>query len=219
MTTPETAKILIVDDDPINVRVLEMTLSDDYETIAAYNGHDAIKLIKEGSPDLVLLDVMMAGMNGFEVCSIIKSDEAYASIPIIFVTALTKTMDESKGLSLGAVDYILKPINTDIVKLRVKNQIELKFQRDLLKKQRDTMELQRNELEDTISRIKKLEGIISICMYCKKIRNEKESWEQMEKYITEHSDAHFSHGICPDCYEEFKKNNGLDELNLKTVVK
>ena len=117
-------------------------------------------------------------------------------------------MDESQGLSIGAVDYIIKPINPDIVMLRVKNHLELKFQRDQLKEQRDTLERQRNELEETLRRIKRLEGIIPICMYCKKIRDEKASWEQMEKYISEHSDAMFSHGICPECYEDFKKRRG-----------
>lgn len=209
MTTVRVPKILIVDDEPTNVRVLEMTLNSEYETVVAFNGHDAIRLVKELQPDLLLLDVMMPELNGFEVCRIIKSDLLLAAIPIIFVTALEKSADESQGLTLGAVDYITKPINPDIVRLRVKNHLELKLQRDQLREQRDILERQRNELEETIRRIKRLEGIISICMYCKKIRNEENMWEQMEKYITEHSDALFSHGVCPDCIEEFKKSMAL----------
>lgn len=209
MATTIVPKVLIVDDETTNVRVLDMTLKDDYETIVAYNGNDAIRLVKEQKPDLVLLDVMMAEMNGFEVCKAIKADKEVASTPIIFVTALDKSADESEGLALGAVDYITKPINPDIVRLRVKNHLDLKFQRDQLQEQCGTLELQRNELELTLSRIKKLEGIISICMYCKKIRNEHELWEQMEKYITEHSDAMFSHSVCPDCCGEYRKTMGL----------
>lgn len=203
-------KILIVDDESINVRVLEMILKSDYDTFVASNGADAIKMMTELKPDLVLLDVMMPELDGFEVCRIVKADENLASIPIIFITALDKSVDESKGLSLGAADYITKPVNTGIVKLRVKNHLELKLQRDQLKEQRDTLERQNIELERTLSRIKKLEGIISICMYCKKIRNENELWQQMEVYITEHSDAMFSHGVCPECLGEFKKSMGLD---------
>lgn len=209
MVIPAIPKILIVDDESINTRLLEMTLSDDYKTVVANNGLDAIRLVQEQKPDLVLLDVMMPGLDGFKACQIIKSDPESATIPIIFVTALDKQSEESQGLSLGAVDYITKPINPDLVKLRVKNHIELKSQRDLLRLQRDILERQKNDLEETLGRIKRLEGIISICMYCKKIQNEAELWEQVEKYITEHSDALFSHGICPDCFEEKLKSMSI----------
>lgn len=208
-------RILIVDDESVNARILEMTLEGEYETIVAYTGHDAIRLANEWRPDLVLLDIMMPEMNGFDVCRIIKSESAGSTIPIIFVTALEKLSDESQGLTLGAVDYITKPINPDIVRLRVKNHLALKFQRDQLQEQRDILQRQKCELEETLNRVKRLEGIISICMYCKKIRNEEKMWEQMEKYITEHSDALFSHGVCPDCLNEFKKSLTLDSLEQK----
>jgi DNA-binding response OmpR family regulator len=204
--TATVPKILIVDDETMNARMLEMTLEGEYETMIAYTGDDAIRLVNEWQPDLLLLDVMMPELSGFDVCRIIKSETVSAAIPIIFVTALDNLSDESLGLTLGAVDYIAKPINPDIVKLRVKNHLALKFQRDELRQQRDTLERQKCELEETINRVKRLEGIISICMYCKKIRNEEKLWEQMEKYITEHSDAQFSHSVCPDCVDEFKKS-------------
>lgn len=215
MTAATVPKILIVDDESINVRVLEMTLKSEYETMVACNGHEAIRIVKEQLPDLVLLDVMMPELSGFEVCRIIKSDEALASIPIIFVTALERSADESQGLILGAADYITKPINPDLVNLRVRNHLKLKLQRDQLKKQRDILQRQKIVLEGTLARIKRLEGLIHICMYCKKIRNEEEVWEQMEKYISEHSDAMFSHGVCPDCIDEFKKSMSLKSLEDK----
>lgn len=215
--TAAVPKILIVDDETINARMLEVTLEDEYETTIAYTGGDAIRLVTEWQPDLLLLDVMMPELSGFEVCRIIKSETASASIPIIFVTALDNLSDESLGLTLGAVDYITKPINPDIVKLRVKNHLALKFQRDELRQQRDTLERQKCELEETINRVKRLEGIISICMYCKRIRNEEKSWEQMEKYISEHSDAQFSHGVCPDCVDEFKKS--MSRGSRKKLIK
>jgi DNA-binding response OmpR family regulator len=206
MTTARTPKILIVDDEPLNVRLLDLTLCETYQTIIATNGFEAIRMTKELQPDLILLDIMMPDLNGFDVCRIIKADKSFASLPIIFVTALEKSSDESQGLTLGAVDYITKPINPDIVRLRVRNHLELKFQRDQLKEQRDILRRQKNELEETLIRVRRLEGIISVCMYCKKIRNEEKSWEQMETYISEHSDARFSHGICPECYKECMKN-------------
>jgi response regulator RpfG family c-di-GMP phosphodiesterase len=196
------AKILIVDDEPLNVRVLEMTLQDHYAVSVAYNGHVALSLAQAEKPDLVLLDVMMPGMNGFEVCETMKADPELTDIPVIFVTALEKSLDESRGLSLGAIDYITKPISPDLVLLRVKNHLELKLQRDQLCRQRDLLALQKEELEESLRRIRRLEGILSICMYCKKIRSEDKNWQQLEQYVTEHSDARFSHGICPDCYKE-----------------
>ncbi|HIJ94313.1 MAG TPA: response regulator [Desulfuromonadales bacterium] len=162
----------------------------------------ALSLAQAEKPDLVLLDVMMPGMNGFEVCETMKADPGLAGIPVIFVTALEKSLDESRGLSLGAIDYITKPISPDLVLLRVRNHLELKLQRDQLCRQRDELAHQKAELEESLRRIRRLEGIISICMYCKKIRSEDKSWQQLEQYVCEHSDAQFSHGICPECFKD-----------------
>ena len=89
----------------------------------------------------------------------------------------------------------------DLLRLRVKNHIESKERNDLLREQRDLLIKQKEELEAALARIKRLEGTIPICAYCKKIRDDQQSWKQLETYISEHSEALFSHGICPDCYE------------------
>ncbi len=204
MGDAEQIKILIVDDEPVNLRVFEMTLKGQYEIITATDGREAMLKVQEARPDLVLLDIMMPVMNGYEVCEAIKADQELAAIPVIFVTALDKMLDESKGLALGAIDYIIKPVNPALLRLRVKNHLELKFQRDQLRKQRDLLARQKEDLEETLTRVKKLEGIISICMYCKKIRNEALDWQQIELYISSHSDALFSHGICPECFNSGK---------------
>ena len=140
-------KILAVDDDPVNIQVMTSALIDEYDVITALSGHDAISQIKMHIPDLIILDVMMPDLSGFEVCSIIKSYQAYADIPVIFLTALDTIDGELRGLELGAIDYLTKPINFTLLKLRVHNHIALKERNKLVKEQRDLLESQKEELE------------------------------------------------------------------------
>lgn len=128
----EGQKILIVDDQPVNIQALNSALKPDYKIFFATNGEDALELAKTTNPDLILLDIMMTGMDGYEVCKRLKSDSVLKDIPVIFVTAMSEEANETIGLELGAVDYITKPFNPAIVKLRVKNHLELKRQRDIL---------------------------------------------------------------------------------------
>lgn len=195
----ERSKILIVDDEATNVRLLERTLEKEYEIHTAVNGFQAMERVKEQLPDLVLLDVMMPGISGFDVSRALKAEAAFAAIPIIFLTAMNSFEGELEGLSAGGIDYVAKPVNLELLKLRVHNHLQLKRQSDLLREQRDLLSRQKNELETALARIKRLEGTISICMHCKSIRKEDASWEMLEKYISDNSDAFFSHGICPDC--------------------
>lgn len=132
---PEQPKplILIVDDTPSNIHVLAQTLLADYRIKIAPNGRIALDLAKlTEKPDLVLLDVMMPDIDGYEVCKRLKENEATKRIPVIFVTARDKTGDEEHGLNLGAVDYITKPFDHSIVRARVRNHIALKLNSDLL---------------------------------------------------------------------------------------
>lgn len=124
--------VLIVDDVTQNIVILNTTLKDEYKTLFAKSGEEALKIAKENKPDLILLDVMMPGMNGFEVCKELKKHDELKNIPVIFVTALNDSGNESEGLNLGAVDYIRKPYNIDIVKLRVRNHLKMKEYRDEL---------------------------------------------------------------------------------------
>ena len=124
--------ILLVDDAPTNIQVLNETLKDDYRLFFATNGRDALRLVSESPPDLIILDVIMPDMDGYEVCRALKANAALQDIPIIFITAMRQQEDEVVGLELGAVDYITKPFNPAIVRLRVRNHIELKRQRDFL---------------------------------------------------------------------------------------
>jgi PleD family two-component response regulator len=189
------AKILVVDDTPLNIQVLNETLEKEFDVFFALNGNEALQKADTLQPDLIILDIMMPVMDGFEVCRSLKKNDQLRNIPIIFITALSQSKEESQGLALGAADYISKPFNPDLVLLRVRNNLELKYQRDIL-------ELRTRELEKALAEIKVLQGIIPICAACKKIRNDQGYWQQLEIYIRDHSEAEFSHAICPGCAKE-----------------
>ena len=119
------ARILAVDDEPTNLQLLRQILQEQYGLLFAKDGERALQLAQQERPDLILLDVMMPGMTGYDVCRRLKSVEATAAIPIIFVTALADTADELTGFEAGAVDYISKPVSPPIVKARVRTHLSL----------------------------------------------------------------------------------------------
>lgn len=125
-------KLLIVDDTPANIQILHQIFQSEYDIFFSTSGASGIEVAKRERPDIVLLDIMMPEMDGYEACRILKSDPATESIPVIFVTAMGDEEDETKGLDAGAIDYITKPISPPIVKARVRNHLELKKGRDLL---------------------------------------------------------------------------------------
>jgi CheY-like chemotaxis protein len=124
--------ILVVDDDTYNFDLLENAFDSDYEVLFATNGMKAIQIATQNVPDLILLDVMMPHMDGYEACRRLKAERRTGSIPIMFVTGLGDICSETKGLELGAVDYITKPINVTAVRARVNIQIQLKWALDRL---------------------------------------------------------------------------------------
>ncbi|AWM92863.1 diguanylate cyclase response regulator [Pseudomonas sp. 31-12] len=126
-------KLLIVDDQPTNIRVLHELFREDCDVFMATSGEQAISVCQAQLPDLILLDVVMNGMDGHEVCRRLKVDPMTQGIPIIFITAQQQESDEVLGLELGAVDFITKPINTTIVRARVRTHLTLKLQSDLLR--------------------------------------------------------------------------------------
>ncbi len=132
----EQKTILIVDDEPVNLIVLSNLLKSDYRVIAARSGEQALARARgDARPDLVLLDIMMPDMDGYTVCAELKSHAATRDIPVIFVTAMSDEIDEMKGLELGAIDYITKPISPVIVSARVRNHLALKSVQDALANQ------------------------------------------------------------------------------------
>ena len=132
MSELSSMRLMVVDDTEANIDILLETLADDYKLVVATDGESAIEDIKKSPPDLILLDIMMPGMDGYEVCQKLKEMEITRNIPVIFLTALKKEGDEARGLGLGAVDYITKPFNPELVKARVRNHLDLKRHRNHL---------------------------------------------------------------------------------------
>lgn len=182
-------QIMIVDDATENLKVLIELLKEDYSVIPLKSGKAALDKIEQGSlPELFLLDIVMPDMDGYELCSRVKADDRTKEIPVVFITAVSEVMDDAKAFELGAVDYIPKPFNPLTVKARVNTHIKLY--------------LTLKELQNALNEIKTLSGLIPICASCKKVRDDKGYWNQVEDYIEDRSSAQFSHGICPDCVEK-----------------
>lgn len=217
---PASATILIIDDEQLSRDLLKLALESDYHLLFAASGQEALDLLAHEQPDIILLDIMMPDIDGYDVCKRLKANPAYKDIPVLFITCLNEKEDESYGLELGAADYIVKPYNNGIVKLRVKNHLQIKQQRDMLahharllqdandelameilERRRIQTEHERviAELRDTAVKVNTLSGLLPICASCKKIRDDNGYWEQIESYLKKHSDIEFSHGLCVEC--------------------
>ena len=140
MESLKRGKILIVDDIKANINLLSVKLKADYDIRVAYDGQSALKQAFEELPDLILLDIKMPEMDGYEVCKRLKADKHTENIPIIFITSKDEDVDEAKGLELGAVDYIRKPFSISVVKARIKNHFQLKRAKDRIKNQNEILE-------------------------------------------------------------------------------
>lgn len=132
MTMESQPRILVVDDELTNIAVIANIFNDDYEVLFATEGVKALEIAATAKPDVILLDVMMPGMDGFEVFKRLKAERHTAEIPVIFITALGDAAAETRGLELGAMDYVTKPFSQTVVKVRVRNQIEFKRAREQL---------------------------------------------------------------------------------------
>lgn len=139
--------VLAVDDTPENLDVVKGILNTEYRIKAATSGEAALRIVDKQLPDIILLDIMMPGMNGLEVCQRLKSDPRTADIPIIFLTAKDQTEDETEGFGLGAADYILKPVNPPILKARVKTHVALKQSRDFMQQASEALARAKERME------------------------------------------------------------------------
>ncbi|MCK5517393.1 MAG: response regulator [Desulfobulbaceae bacterium] len=182
-------RILIIDDQVANLKVLLSFLEEQhFDVRIAETGKRALTVLENYSPDLILLDVMMPGMDGFETCRRIKANKETAAIPVIFMTVLDSIEDKIVGFEAGGVDYITKPFQQLEVVTRMNTHLRLRRQQ--------------LELEQALAEVKQLSGLLPICSFCKQIRNDKGDWQQIEQYISNHSEAEFSHSLCPDCVEQ-----------------
>ncbi len=187
-------RVLVADDDPVTRHLLEGVLAtlgfevelveDGVQALAALSGSDG--------PPIAILDWMMPGMTGIDVCRELRKRESSAQTYVLIVTSREHTADLVVALDAGADDYVTKPLQLEELQARIGvGKRVTTLQRRLVDRVA--------HLEHTLAHVTRLQGLLPICMYCKKIRNDQNYWTQVEHYVSEHSDARFSHGICPDC--------------------
>ncbi len=175
--------ILIVDDTPANLRLLSgMLVEQGYKVRLAPNGKLALMGAQAVPPDLILLDIKMPGLSGYEVCDQLKAGPRTRDIPIIFISALDAARDKVDAFKGGGVDYVTKPFQVDEVLARVETHLKLyKLQKQLTARVR--------ELEEALAQIKTLRGLLPICANCKKVRDDQGYWQDVDLYIRKHTDV------------------------------
>jgi len=199
-------KILIIDDQPINieliVKILEET-NEPYIMYQAINGEMGFDVAKKILPDLIITDWEMPGMTGIETIRQIKEDDVMKNIPVIMASGvMTSSENLRTALEAGAVDFIRKPIDKIELIARVRSILLLADSYKKIRRQKDELEENNRQLTDALEKVRTLRGLLPICSSCKKIRDDKGYWSEVEVYVRDHSDARFSHGICPDCVKE-----------------
>jgi DNA-binding response OmpR family regulator len=189
--------VLIAEDDPVSRRVLEASLAKwDYDVTVTCDGLEAWEAASAAdSPRLLVLDWMMPELDGPEVCRRVRGRADGQSYYILLLTAKAEKEDTVAGLEAGADDYITKPFHREELRARVETG------RRILQLQKSLAD-RVAELEEALRQVKTLSGLLPICAYCKRIREGDDYWQAVEGYIASHSDAQFTHGVCPDCYEK-----------------
>jgi sigma-B regulation protein RsbU (phosphoserine phosphatase) len=192
-------KVLIAEDEIVSRRLLESALPRwGYDVITATDGEEAWTLLQEpDAPAIMVLDWLMPRLDGVEICRRIRAHPRLSSVYIILLTSRAAVEDVVQGLEAGANDYITKPF--DAAELRARMQVGVR-----VVNLQTTLAERVREVEDALSRVKQLQGLLPICSYCKKIRDDKNYWHQVESYVGRHTDARFSHGICPECTVKFR---------------
>jgi phosphoserine phosphatase RsbU/P len=189
-------RILIAEDDLVSRKMLEATLNRwGYEVVITSDGASAWNaLASEDAPRIAILDWMMPNLDGVDVIRRIRKRDTGEPPYILLLTAKGNKEDIVSGLEAGADDYVVKPFDREELRARLQAGLRIvNLQTQLASRVR--------ELEEAIARIRTLQGLLPICSYCKRVRNDGDYWQQVESYIADHSDARFSHGICPDCFE------------------
>lgn len=189
-------RILIAEDDAVSRRVLEATLVKwGYEVIVTTDGQQALDALKQpDAPSLAVLDWMMPGLDGSEVCRRIREAIGGRLLYVLLLTAKGNKEDIVEGLTAGADDYVVKPFDRAELQARLNvGERILRLHAELAKRVK--------ELELALSKVNLLQGLLPICCYCKKVRDDQNYWRQVEGYIAEHSEAQFTHAICPTCRE------------------
>jgi phosphoserine phosphatase RsbU/P len=194
-------RILIADDDAALRHGLSVQLRRwGYDPIVCVNGAEAREVLRRPEPPLLaVLDRSMPEADGMTLCAEIRNDPALRSIYVILLTAHDTRDDIVNGLDGGADEYITKPFDWEMLRARLKAGARIaSLQRDLA--------VRVSELQQALTSVKQLSGLLPICSYCKRIRDDGDYWQQLETYLASHSQAEFSHGICPACLEHVTKD-------------
>jgi sigma-B regulation protein RsbU (phosphoserine phosphatase) len=209
MTTPG-GSVLVVEDNHESLRLLTNILMEEGYTVRpADSGKLALASIAASQPQLVLLDINMPEMDGFEVLRRLKASTESRNIPVVFISGSIEVEKRTEGLEMGAVDFISKPFHREELLARVRTHLELSQLRGRLEQQNADLMLTNAQLQEALASVKILRGLIPICASCKKIRDDGGFWHAVESYISEHSEAAFSHGICPDCLHKLYPEHDL----------
>lgn len=167
-----------------------------YDPVPCPDGDQAWGLIERSeAPHILMLDWSMPGMDGLDICRRLRQREDGQTSYVLMLTAKNEPEDQKEALEAGANDFVSKPFNPVVLEARVRNAAR-------------TLELQENladrvaALEDALAKVKRLQGLLPICSYCKRVRSDENYWSQVEAYLAEHSEMRFTHSICPSCYEE-----------------
>lgn len=202
--------ILVVDDSPDQFLLLQSILAkaghEDIRT--AESAQAAFATLNLDSPhpatsiDLVLMDLLMPGIDGVTACRRLKAHESLRDIPVIMVTANSDVENLKEAFAAGAMDYITKPVKSVELLARVASALTLKNEMDCRKASEANLRRSNEDLQRALKEVKVLRGLIPICASCKKIRNDGGFWQQLEEYLSEHSEAEFSHGLCQPCIKK-----------------
>lgn len=187
-------RVLIADDDPVLRHALKAQLAAwQYTSVVATNGKQAWQVLQHADPPLLaVVDWNMPGIDGVDLCRDIRATPALSAMYLILLTGNQDQKDVVAGLESGADDYITKPFSWDELRARLRIGSRIVGLQQALAARVD-------ELQQALVNVKRLSGLLPICAYCKRIRNNQDYWMQVERYLAEHSEAEFSHGICPEC--------------------
>ncbi len=191
-------KILIAEDDRTSYLLLDAILKKwGYDVVLTHNGEEAWRAMQgENPPVIAIVDWMMPEMNGVEFCRKVRKSPTLAPAYIILLTGRRQKDEVVAGLEAGANDYMRKPFDRGELHARVRvGERVIELQSALVKRVKD--------LQDALSQVKTLQGLLPVCSFCKKTRNDKNYWEQLEAYIAQHTQAEIIYGVCPDCREKF----------------
>ena len=211
-------KILIAEDDKTSRKILERMLTKaEHDVVAVEDGLKALASIQKEAPDMLITDWMMPDLDGLELCRRVRSLNLPSYVYIILLTALAQKENIIEGLDVGADDYVTKPFERTELLARVRaGERVIQLEKSLRQKNK--------ELSETLAHVKQLKGLLPICMFCKKIRNDENYWQKVEEYLVEHTEADFSHSLCPECLEKHypdyakKKKAQADKINRQGVL-